>query len=89
MAILGDLLINLRRRYFAITSSQNDGSARTDQNFASVNEHAMLDGVVYFFSFEFTKLLTLFKEQSFFFFCGEHVPYTAQTTFFLKISEKE
>ena len=39
------------------------GSARTDQNFTSVNEHATLDGVVYFFSFEFTKLLTLFKDH--------------------------
>ena len=34
------------------------GSERTDQNFISVNEHATLEGVVYFFSFEFTKLLT-------------------------------
>ena len=41
-----------------------------------MNEHATLDGVVYFFSFELTKLLTLFKE---YLFCGEHVPYTADT----------
>ena len=39
------------------------GLARTDQNFTSVNEHATLDGVVYFFSFKFTKLLTLFKDH--------------------------
>ena len=39
------------------------GSARTDPNCTSVNEHATLDGVVYFFSSEFTKLLTLFKEH--------------------------
>ena len=71
------------------------GSARRDQNFASVNEHAILDGVFYFFSFEFTKLLTLFKNTTifffffFFFFCGEHVPYAAELTFFLKVSEKE
>ena len=39
------------------------GSARTDQNFTSVNEHATLDGVVYFLSFEFTKLVTLFKDH--------------------------
>ena len=43
------------------------GSARTDQNFTSVNKHATLDGVAYFFSFEFTKLLTLFKEHNIFF----------------------
>ena len=41
------------------------GSACTDQNFTS--ENATLDGVVYFFSFEFTKLLTLFKEHYYFF----------------------
>ena len=35
----------------------------TDLNFSSGNEHAALDGVVYFFSFEFAKLLTLFKEH--------------------------
>ena len=29
----------------------------------SVNKHATLDGVVYFFSFDFTKLLTLFKKH--------------------------
>ena len=39
------------------------GSARTDQNFTSVNEDVTLDGVVYFFSFEFTNLLTLFKDH--------------------------
>ena len=39
------------------------GSARIDQNITSVNEHATLDGVVYFFSFEFTKLLTLLKNH--------------------------
>ena len=39
------------------------GSARTDQNFTSVNKHATLDAVVYIFSFEFTKLLTLFKDH--------------------------
>ena len=39
------------------------GSVRTNQNFTSVNEHATLDGVFYFFLFEFTKLLTLFKEH--------------------------
>ena len=39
------------------------GSARTDQNFTSVNEHAALDGVVNIFSFEFTKLLALFKDH--------------------------
>ena len=40
------------------------GSARIDQNFASVNEHVRLDGVdIYFFSSEFTKLLTLFKDH--------------------------
>ena len=44
------------------------GSARIDQNFTSVNEHATLDGVVYFFSFEFTKLLTLFKNHLQYFF---------------------
>ena len=31
------------------------GVARTDQNITSVNERATLDGVVYFFSFEFKK----------------------------------
>ena len=35
------------------------GSAYTDQNVTSVNEHATPDGVVYFFSFDFSKLLTL------------------------------
>ena len=39
------------------------GSARIDQNFTFVNEHATLDGVVYFFSFEFTTLLTLLKDH--------------------------
>ena len=39
------------------------GSARIDQNVTSVNEHATLNGVVYFFSFEFTKFLTLFKNH--------------------------
>ena len=39
------------------------GSARSDQNFTFVNEDATLDGVVYFFSFEFTKLLILFKDH--------------------------
>lgn len=38
------------------------GSACSYQNF-TVNEHATLGGVVYFFSFEFTKLTTLFKEN--------------------------
>ena len=64
---------------------------RTDRNFTSVNEHATLDGVVYFFALEFTKLLTLQETlliYIYIFFCGEHVPYTADTTFFLKVSEK-
>ena len=39
------------------------GLARTDQNFTSVNEHVTLDCVVYFFSFEFKKLQTLFKDH--------------------------
>ena len=39
------------------------GSARTDQNFTSVNEHVALDGVVYIFSFEFKKLVALFKNH--------------------------
>ena len=39
------------------------GSARIDQNFTFMNEHVRLDGVVYFFLFEFTKLLTLFKDH--------------------------
>ena len=39
------------------------GLALTDQIFTSVNEYATLDGAVYFFSFEFTKLLTLFKDH--------------------------
>ena len=52
------------------------GSARTDQNFTSANKHATLDGVVYFLSFEFTKLLTLSMYHD-----------TADATFFLKVSE--
>ena len=65
------------------------GSARTDPNCTSVNEHATLDGVVYFISFEFTKLLTLFKAHLLYFFCGEHVPYTGDTTnFFLEGKQK-
>ena len=40
------------------------GLARTDQNFTSVNEHATLDGAVYFFSFEFTKLQTLIERNA-------------------------
>ena len=44
------------------------GSARTDQNFTSANGHATLDGVVNFFSFEFTKLPTLFKDHLKYFF---------------------
>ena len=65
------------------------GSARTDQNFTSVNERATLDGVVYFFSFEFTKLLALFKDhlQYFFFFVVNMYHDTADTTFFLKVGE--
>ena len=39
------------------------GSAGKDQNFTYVNEYATFDGVVHFFSFEFTKLLTLFKDR--------------------------
>ena len=39
------------------------GSAHIDQNFTSVNEQATLDGVVYFFSCKFIKLLTLFKDH--------------------------
>ena len=66
------------------------GSARTDQNFTSLNEHAALDGVVYFFSFEFTKLLTLFKDHLnfFFFFCGEHVPWYSGYNVFLQGKRK-
>ena len=68
---MGDLLIALRRRYFAKMTvfgwvencHVKMGSARTDQNITSVNEYAKLDGVVHFFLFEFTKLLTLFKEH--------------------------
>ena len=68
------------------------GSARTDQNFTSVNEHAMLDGVVYLFSFEPKKAsdtvigpLILF----YYFFVVNVYHGTADTTFFLKVSEKE
>ena len=64
------------------------GLARTDQNFTSVNEHATLDGVVYFFSFEFTKLLTLFKDHLQYFFCGEHVPWYSGYNFFLEGKRK-
>ena len=53
----------LKKCYVSMVARHLNGSARTDQNFISVNEHATLDGVVYFFSFEFTKLLTLFKEH--------------------------
>ena len=65
------------------------GSARTDPNCTSVNEHATLDGVVYFFSFEFTKLLTLFKEHNIFFVVNMYHIQWIQLTFFLKVSEKE
>ena len=68
------------------------GSARTDQNFTSVNEHATLDGVVYLFSFEPKKAsdtvigpLILF----YYFFVVNVYHGTADTTFFLKVSEKE
>ena len=61
------------------------GSARTYQNFTSVNEHAALDGVVYFFSFEFTKFLTLIERnannQKPALFCGKRASYIADTTF--------
>ena len=56
------------------------GSARIDQNVTSVNEHATLDGVVYFFSFEFTKLLTLFKNHLYIFFLNMYHD-TADTIF--------
>ena len=67
------------------------GSARTDQNFTSVNEHAMLDGVVYLFSFEPKKAsdtvigpLILF----YYFFCGERVPWYSGYNFFLEGKRK-
>ena len=64
------------------------GSARIDQNFASVNEHVRLDGVdIYFFSSEFTKLLTLFKDHLYYFFVV-YMYHTADTTFFLESARK-
>ena len=63
------------------------GSARPDQNFTSVNEHATLDGVVYFFSFAFTKLLTLFKDHLYIIFVVNMYNDTADKTFFLKVRE--
>ena len=54
----------LKNCHVSMTARHLNGfGALTDQNFTSVNEHATLDGVVYFFSFEFTKLLTLFKDH--------------------------
>ena len=52
-----------------------------------MNMRPALDGVVYFFSFEFTKLLPLFKDHSYFFFVVNMYHDTADTTFFLKVSE--
>ena len=43
--------------------------------------------VVYFFSFEFTKLLTLFKDHLLHFFVVNMYHDTAVTTSFLKVSE--
>ena len=59
------------------------GSARTDQNFTSVNEHATLDGVVYFFSFEFKKAPDTVQGPLIIFF------FVVNMSIFLKVSEKE
>ena len=65
-------------------------SARTDQNFTSVDEHATLDGVVYFFSFEFKKASdTVQGPLIILFFVVNMYHGTADTTFYLKVSEKE
>ena len=66
------------------------GSARTDQNFTSVNEQATLDGVVYFFSFEFTIRESFWhcsRTTYNIFFVVNMYHDTADTTFFLKVSE--
>ena len=66
------------------------GSARTDQNFTSVNEHATMDGIVYFFSSEFKKVSdTVLGPLRYIFFVVKMYHGTADTTFFLKVSEKE
>ena len=54
-----------------------------------MNKHATLDGVVFFFSFEFTKLLTdtVRGPLIIFFFVVSMYHDTADTTFFLKVSE--
>ena len=63
------------------------GSARINQNFTFMNEHVRLDGVVYFFLFEFTNLLTLFKDHLYYLFVVNLCHDTANTTFFLRVSE--
>ena len=69
------------------------GSARTDQNFTSVNEHATLDGVVYLFSFEPKKAsdTVIGPLILFYYFFVVNVYHAVQRIqlFFLKVSEKE
>ena len=68
------------------------GSARTDQNFTSVTNMRrwmVLFIYLFFFSFEFIILLTLFKNHLISFFVVNMYQDTADTTFFLKVSEKE
>ena len=53
----------LKNSHVSITARHLNGFGAHRSKINSVNEHATLDGVVYFFSFEFTKLLTLFKDH--------------------------
>ena len=53
----------LKTCHVSMAARHLNGFCAHRSKFTSVNEHARLNCVVYFFSFEFTKLLTLFKEQ--------------------------
>ena len=53
----------LKNCHVSMAARHLNGLGAHRSNFTSVNKHATLDGVVYFFSSEFTKLLTLFKDH--------------------------
>ena len=54
-----------------------------------MNEHATLDGVVYFFSFEFKNASDIVQGPLIiFFFWGEHVPWYSGYNFFLEDKRK-
>ena len=57
-------------------------------NLRPVNEPATLDGVVFFLFIRVYKASDTVQGPLIIFFCGEHVPYTVDTTFFLEGQRK-